>query len=793
MMKRILVLLSFLIISISAFAQKGEYYFECSNCEKEFKGGKDVDIDFFTGITFYQENRAVAKIPADFTLGYQDGKVKIETLTSMREIDGLPTYISVPFADLVKPNYSNYSSIDELRDSLSICGLSKITDASEFQEHLSNDSDTENDNELIQSAALVGNVLTIVDAGNTFSIDLSSVGTDDQIIESFAITGNSLMLEIQDGGVAAVDLTDFISVLSANINGTYTHTSGANSIDIGYSLLMLPNGDISMLNAQGASMGQVTPSYSTVSSPDGSIIVTNSGNDYFVSVPSVSVCDSLIDCQVVQSLSIDTTGSNDTINVTNTNGSTYQLINSEELAFFSFLFQDSILLQFDKSGAEVSRDTIRVPDTNIPIVKTRVDNLCDSDLSIDGFAFKETKTNTVNTTQSVPSSETGDWVDIAFRGENDISELDVEEESVAQKVLEATEFKDCDLSVFTYVENYTTQTHVSNRFGDDLNGRTNRSDKPLQEIQVAVDSMRSRGLLTNEYSLFIHSGVYTGNAFIRADAGEVLNIRTASGVTIESPILANGGEINISGFPNIVRTNAPALRASNGGILRFEVNDIQGTGQTVVSQFDGSEVYGNFNTMNGGSIEAQNGGMITVKGNYFVSDIRNFYSVNTDIASTFRSMMNVDVNYVEYTGADTDLVTTSNFSINGNSEMHIKVNRAVSSSNNIFLTSLTDNITGAGNPNGNPMITVQSGRFESSSDISGNVGFRTNTLGTAIPQELKATSSVFVHKGSFGNSYFSHIGNANEIKFYNTISSTKPLAANTNLLHGTADVSINVD
>lgn len=86
-----------------------------------------------------------------------------------------------------------------------------------------------NDLDSIVNLSLVGNTLNAQNvAGNTVSVDLSSlVGTDDQNITSFTLSGaNILSITIEDGNTQTVDLSGLVS------DGTETIVDGDNDINV---------------------------------------------------------------------------------------------------------------------------------------------------------------------------------------------------------------------------------------------------------------------------------------------------------------------------------------------------------------------------------------------------------------------------------------------------------------------------------------------------------------------------------------------------------------------------------
>jgi len=100
-----------------------------------------------------------------------------------------------------------------------------------------NDADADPNNELVTTFSVNGANLELIDAGNTFSVPLSSIvtpGSDDQNIDSLRLNGTILTAYIEGGGSANVDLSSLqdgtgtdSQTLSISAN-TLTITGGNN-------------------------------------------------------------------------------------------------------------------------------------------------------------------------------------------------------------------------------------------------------------------------------------------------------------------------------------------------------------------------------------------------------------------------------------------------------------------------------------------------------------------------------------------------------------------------------------
>ncbi len=92
---------------------------------------------------------------------------------------------------------------------------------SAIDDHIANDLDTDATNE-IQDLNLAGNTLTITNNAGATDIDLSPYldNTDDQQITDFSLTGNTLSITLEDGGTQTVDLAAYVSTDNQNISGS---------------------------------------------------------------------------------------------------------------------------------------------------------------------------------------------------------------------------------------------------------------------------------------------------------------------------------------------------------------------------------------------------------------------------------------------------------------------------------------------------------------------------------------------------------------------------------------------
>jgi hypothetical protein len=117
-------------------------------------------------------------------------------------------------------------------------------------------------NELLTSVELVGTNLVIKDAGNDWNISLASlVGTDDQNITDFNLTGTILTLTLENGNTKTVELADL------------NNTVGVTEIRAALAAHILVDEDTSATNE-----------LQNITSNNGSVTIVKTGNDYDLNV-----------------------------------------------------------------------------------------------------------------------------------------------------------------------------------------------------------------------------------------------------------------------------------------------------------------------------------------------------------------------------------------------------------------------------------------------------------------------------------------------------------------------------
>lgn len=154
-----------------------------------------------------------------------------------------------------------------------------------------------------------------------------------------------------------------------------------------------------------------------------------------------------------------------------------------------------------------------------------------------------------------------------FAGENDnrtTTDVNTETDSIAQKVYtELVPITTDSLLVDILVENYSTHTRASEKFGDDSTGLVNRTDKPFKTIRAARNAMLSSGIITTEYALTVDAGYYEEQT-ISIPTNQTLNLIVDSGATIDTSFFVGvGATLNIEGNGKFIHTGAGGSGGTN--------------------------------------------------------------------------------------------------------------------------------------------------------------------------------------------------------------------------------------
>ncbi|NKI30325.1 hypothetical protein [Croceivirga thetidis] len=135
------------------------------------------------------------------------------------------------------------------------------TNSTNLTQHLADDNDLDETNELVTEFRLDGNILTLSEGTNTQSVSLdplAGTGTDDQNLENATLdAGNILTIEIEDGDPVTVDLSALAAdglVSAVAFDGTNLNFTGANgafngSVDISALTGPPADGDETIINA----------------------------------------------------------------------------------------------------------------------------------------------------------------------------------------------------------------------------------------------------------------------------------------------------------------------------------------------------------------------------------------------------------------------------------------------------------------------------------------------------------------------------------------------------------------
>ena len=234
---------------------------------------EDVNLSTLLDNTDEQDIENLTLVGTTLTVGIQNGAsdtVDLSSLDNNGSDDQNIEDLALDGADVltvgIEDGINQTVDLSSLEESAAIALVQTNLDT-----HVADDNDTDDTNELLTSGTLNGTDLELVDAGGTTTVDLSSLdnnGSDDQNIEgsSFATGTSALTIGIEDGTSQDVDLSDLeesaaIALVQTNLD---THVADDNDTDD-------------------------TNELQTITSSDGSVTLTPTGNDYDLSVPVETV------------------------------------------------------------------------------------------------------------------------------------------------------------------------------------------------------------------------------------------------------------------------------------------------------------------------------------------------------------------------------------------------------------------------------------------------------------------------------------------------------------------------